>query len=628
MRVLLSVFRRHVRLHPKLAGLLALLLVATAAVWVMEPLYSGYAVDELLKLANNEPVNFTKLFGWWAVLMVAVSLVEGVRKYVEWKFSMLLELEGLERSYMHAMRLNMHFHTTQRSGETMKIIGDGAEYSSQLARNLIDLIPSFLAGATFLVIGAMIEWRLAVALLFMVFLVILVMVGGSVKTAKLQHKINWMWTLPSGRAMDAFANVTSVKSGAQETRELSYMRNLHRDLLGKQLRINKLWALLEGFHFFMLTRVLLIIIGMLLLVRGEITLGEMYFFQASFFRVLTPFEMLAGLLPQWNKSVGKVQMAEKILSVTEEPGLLKAGIVPATMKGEITFDNVSFSYRQQDGAEDIRPVEDDMHAPPLSGEAETEHGKNPATPSKDVTTPEEEDQRIVDTLQELTLTIAPGEHIALVGESGAGKSTIAMLLNRFYDVTGGRILVDGNDIRDLDVQWWRGQIGLVLQENLMFNDTVLENIRYARPSATKEEVLEAARRAAADGFIAALPKGYDTEIGERGVKLSGGQRQRVAIARAILKQPTIVILDEATSALDSITEKEVQAGIRGLIEGRTAIIIAHRLSTVRSVSRIAVLEKGRLLAIAPHEELLKTCAVYRTMVELQSGGMLCEERAG
>ncbi len=158
----------------------------------------------------------------------------------------------------------------------------------------------------------------------------------------------------------------------------------------------------------------------------------------------------------------------------------------------------------------------------------------------------------------------------------------------------------------------------------MFNDTVLENIRYARPDATLEDVKLAAKRASADEFIARLPNGYNSEIGERGVKLSGGERQRLAIARAILKDPKIVILDEATSALDSLTERKVQEGIKELITGRTAVIIAHRLSTVRTVDRIAVLQSGRLLAMAPHDELLKTCAVYREMVELQQGGVLPE----
>ncbi len=625
MRTLFVVLRRHAKRHPVLTALLFLSLLLTAAVWVAEPLYSGYAVDVLMGLTQGKQVNYLQLFGWWGVLFVTLSVVEGLRKYVEWKFGLLLEVESVEQSYAHAVKLNMLFHTTQRSGETMKIVSDGAEQSSQIVRQLTDLFPSFLAGGTFLIIGAYIEWRLALVLLVMVALVLTIMVTGTLKTAKLQQSINWMWTLPSGRAMDVFANISSVKSGSQEARELQTMQHTHNEVMRRQLRINKLWATLEGFHFFMLTRVLLTIIGVILLTQGTLTLGELYFFQASFFRVLTPFEMLTGILPQWNKSIGKVQMAEKLLSLTPEPGMLVTGVIPASLQGHIVFDHVSFSYRDLEQPTDIRSVEDISHAPAQGKEEELEQEVAAPHPTVETSAAAESETDTPDaTLEDITMDIRPGEHIALVGESGAGKSTMAMLLNRFYDVTSGRILLDNTDLRDLDVRWWRAQIGLVLQENLMFNDTVLENIRYARPDATKEEVIAAAKHASADEFIRKLPNGYATEIGERGVKLSGGQRQRVAIARAILKNPKIVILDEATSALDSITEKEVQEGIRGLIEGRTAVIIAHRLSTVRSVDRIAVMEKGKLIAFAPHEELLTTCVIYRKMVELQSGGMLCE----
>ncbi len=601
-----------------------------SAVWVAEPLYSGHAVDVMMTITQGATVDWVSLIGWWIAIFCTLSITEACGKYCEWKFSMQIELEGVERNYDHALKLGMPFHTTQRSGETMKIIGDGAEYASQLSRNIIDIIPSFVAGFAFLCISVTIDWRLALVLMGMVILIITIMVLGTVKTAAKQHKINWLWTLPSGRAMDAFANITSVKSAAQEARELSTMQTQHADLLAKQLKINRLWATLEGIPFFMLTRVLLIGISVVLLAQGEITLGQLYFFQASFFRVLTPFEMLSNILPQWNKSIGKVMMAEKLHALAKEPGVVTPGIIPSSFAGRITFENVSFSYLADAPSQGIRPVEDEpeLHKEEVDAEGREHVSEPPAHGSTIPGDKKEDDAAKPDaTLDRISMEIKPGEHIALVGESGAGKSTIALLLNRFYDVTDGRILIDGIDIREIDVQWWRGQIGLVLQENLMFNDTVLENIRYARPSATREEVEAATKRASADSFINKLPQKFDSQIGERGVKLSGGQRQRLAIARAILKNPNIVILDEATSALDSITEREVQEGIKELIEKRTAIIIAHRLSTVRSVDRIAVMDKGKLIALAPHEELLKTCDIYRKMVELQSGGLLCEENA-
>jgi ABC-type multidrug transport system fused ATPase/permease subunit len=427
-----------------------------------------------------------------------------------------------------------------------------------------------------------------------------------------------------------------VKSGAQETKELQRMHHIHEITEKKQQQVNKRWAGMEAINFFMLTRMLLVAIGIYLFAHDLVSLGLVYFFQTSFFRVLTPFEMLGGMLPQWNKNVGRVRLAEELLNTRIDVQNVEHPTVLAHLRGEIVFEQVSFAY----AAEKVLVDEDDFDAVPsiLTEEASitTPEEQQPMETKEIVNAQEEKAALIVsdeehipvvdqrEVLRGIDLHIKPGEHIALVGHSGAGKSTIAMILNRFYDVTGGRITIDGVDLREIDVHWWRSQIGLVLQDNLMFNDTVLENIRYARPDATEAEVKEAAQRAAAHEFIEKMPSKYQTIIGDRGIRLSGGQRQRVAIARAILKKPNIVVLDEATSALDSITERLVQDGIKELVEGRTAVIIAHRLSTVRSVDRIAVMEDGRVTAFAPHEELLKISPVYKEMVELQKEGILAE----
>jgi subfamily B ATP-binding cassette protein MsbA len=229
-------------------------------------------------------------------------------------------------------------------------------------------------------------------------------------------------------------------------------------------------------------------------------------------------------------------------------------------------------------------------------------------------------------LHDINLDIHCGEVVALVGPSGAGKSTMVNLVPRFFDVTSGRILIDGHDLRDVSLRSLREQIGKVTQETILFNDTVRNNIAYGQPDVSLPRVIDAAKAALAHDFILNLPEGYDTVIGEKGFRLSGGERQRLAIARALLKNAPILILDEATSALDSESEALVQAALANLMAKRTSIVIAHRLSTVRRANRIAVIESGRITAIGPHEELLRISPTYQRLNKLQFADTSTGER--
>jgi subfamily B ATP-binding cassette protein MsbA len=220
-------------------------------------------------------------------------------------------------------------------------------------------------------------------------------------------------------------------------------------------------------------------------------------------------------------------------------------------------------------------------------------------------------------LRGIDLDVKRGEVLAVVGSSGAGKSTLVHLIPRFFDATAGRLLIDGHDVRDVTLASLRAQVGIVTQETVLFNDTVRNNIAYGQPQVPQAEVETAARAALAHDFIVALPAGYDTVIGERGVRLSGGERQRLAIARALLKNAPILILDEATSALDSESEALVQSALHNLMSGRTVFVIAHRLSTVRRADRIVVIENGTIADIGRHEELMTKLGIYRRLYELQ-----------
>ncbi len=533
--------------------------------------------------------------------------------------------------------MDIAFHTQQKSGEVVKLIDEGAENLAELQRSVvIEILPSALSAVVFLFIGFHINQTLTLMLIGAIVCYVLIVVIGTTRTMKLQMQANRAWVERIGRAYDAVTNIFSVKSGAQERWEVQKLEISNARVFDRQMRVNRRWAAVEAINIFMMTRILLTSIGVYLYVKNQLSLGGLYFFQSSFYRVLTPLEMLSGILPFWNKKMGKVRLSQELFQTPVSVKNAPSARIPDGLKGRIQFEQVCFSYGIKAPVIDLDALNDAADEQSLQNIREREHqadDENPHPPAH------EHPRRLPDceectnipvpthageVLHNITLDVTAGERVAFVGHSGAGKTTLAALVNRFYDVTEGSIMVDGTDLRLLDLQWWRAQIGLVLQDNIMFNDSILENIRYARPDATDEEVKQAARRAAAAEFIEPLPQGYHTLIGDRGIRLSGGQRQRVAIARAILKNPKIVVLDEATSALDSVTEKRVQDGIKELIKDRTSFIIAHRLSTVRSVDRIAVFHKGLLIDVAPHETLMKRCDIYREMVELQSQGMLAE----
>ncbi len=370
-----------------------------------------------------------------------------------------------------------------------------------------------------------------------------------------------------------------VKAFNMEDWEISRFRHAARRLFRANLRSVAATAISSPLMdvFGVVGIAILILIGRDRIVHNQMTPGVFVAFITAVFSLYNPVRKFALFYNNFQQALGASSEIFKFMDleddVREKPG---AKVLPK-FSASVRFERVSFAY---------------------ATDGEERH----------------------EVLHVIDLEVRHGEVLAVVGSSGAGKSTLVHLIPRFFDVTGGRLLIDGYDVRDVTLASLRAQVGIVTQETVLFNDTVRNNIAYGQPNVAQKQVEAAARAALAHDFIVGLPAGYDTVIGERGVRLSGGERQRLAIARALLKNAPVLILDEATSALDSESEALVQSALHNLMSGRTVFVIAHRLSTVRRADRIVVIENGTIADIGRHEELMKKLGTYRRLYELQFAG--------
>ena len=377
-------------------------------------------------------------------------------------------------------------------------------------------------------------------------------------------------------AEEAFSQIRTVQSFVQEPAE----RQRYAERIGESVRAALARAQIRGVFFGVLTFstfvgiVIVLWQGGLLVLEGQLTPGELVQFLLYTITIAAAIGALASFFSSYQEAVGAAQRVFEILEteagIKDPPAPLS---LPSPARGRVVFDKVSFRYSSDNSA--------------------------------------------AWTLQEIDLSCSPGEVVAIVGPSGAGKTTLVSLLPRFWDPNRGRILIDGIDVRSLRLAELRGAIAIVPQDPALFSGTIRENIAYARPGASTEDVEAAARAAHAHEFVERLPGRYETVVGERGIKLSGGQRQRVAIARAILKDPAILILDEATSSLDTESERLIEDALSRLLVGRTTLIIAHRLSTVRRADRLVVLDRGRIVEEGSHSELLEFGGLYARLYQRQ-----------
>ncbi|WP_301172622.1 ABC transporter ATP-binding protein [Brevibacillus nitrificans] len=557
------------------------------AIPLLLPLLIKYVIDDLLPSPIPQEEKLTKLFwlmlGAFLLFTVVRAPVEYIRQYyAQWVSSRIL-FDIRNQLFSHLQRLSMRYYNNTKTGEIIsRVINDVESTKTFVETGLMNLWLDLIT--IVLTLGIMFYMDLELTI---VAIIVFPLYSISVKyfykrLRQLTRERSAALAHLQGHLYERVNGMSLIRSFALEEHESKQFSKENDHFLKKALAHTRWNA-----NTFAVVNTVTDIAPLLVIayagyqvVGGSMSVGTLVAFYAYLDRLYTPLRRLVNSSTVLTQAVASMDRMFEFLDedydIVDRPGARDLPVDPVTkrIRGEVRFENVSFRYREEG---------------PL-------------------------------VLENITLTIEPGETVALVGMSGGGKSSMISLLPRFWDVTEGRILVDGMDVRDVKLTSLRNHIGMVQQDNILFSESARANIVMGKPDATHEEVVRAAEAANAHDFISSLPNGYDTELGERGVKLSGGQKQRVAIARVFLRDPGILILDEATSALDLESEHMIQESLARLTKGRTTIIVAHRLSTITHADKIVVMKEGQIVEQGKHEELLEKRGVYHGLWSVQDLG--------
>ncbi|WP_431959836.1 ABC transporter ATP-binding protein [Actinacidiphila sp. bgisy160] len=539
--------------------------LAGMAVMALVPLVPKLIIDDVI-------VKHDKPLAPWAGVLIGAAIVVYLMTFLRRFYGGRLALD-----VQHDLRTDMFHSLTRLDGARQDELNTGqvvgrATSDLQLIQGLLFMAPMMIGNVLLFVLSIVVMFVLSPLLTVIALAVAPALWFLADRSRKRLFPATWyaqgQAAAVAGIVDGSVTGVRVVKGFGQEQQEMSKLRSVSERLFAGRLRTIRLNAryspALQAVPS--LGQVGMLALGGWMAVRGQITLGTFVAFSTYLAQLTGPVRMLTMMLTVGQQARAGVERVTELIDT--RPSLEEGtGQLPREAAATVEFDHVSFGYDR------TRPVLDDF-----------------------------------------SLTVEPGETVAVVGASGSGKSTVSLLLPRFYDVTGGAVRVGGRDVRDLTFGSLRDAIGLVPEDSFLFSDTIRANIAYGHPDATDEQILTATRHAQADAFISALPEGYDTVVGEQGLTLSGGQRQRVALARAILTDPRLLILDDATSAVDARVEAEIHDALREVMAGRTTLLIAHRRSTLALADRIAVLEAGRLVDVGTHEELEARCPLYRRLL--------------